>query len=108
MAMDWRNALNGIMPEYEDRRSGARQAIDSPAVLFWESGNRYCEVKGRALDLGAGGMSVRVGTGLKPGSILYCAIPSYGIYSRARVAHIRGFLRQTAGLQFLAGSIPEL
>lgn len=108
MAKRRRTAFNGNMPEYEDRRSGARQPIESPAVLFWESGDRYCEVKGQALDLGAGGMSVRAGAGLKPGSILYCAIPSYGIYSRARVAHIRGFLRPTAGLQFLAGSIPEL
>jgi hypothetical protein len=96
------------MPEVEDRRSGARQPIDSPAVIFWESGDRYCELKVQALDLGAGGMRVRAGAGLKPGAILFCAIPSYGIYSRARVAHIRGFLRRTAGLQFLAGSIPEL
>lgn len=96
------------MPESEERRSGARQDINSPAVLFWEAGDRYCEVKGQVLELGAGGMSVRIGAGFKPGAIVYCAIPSYGIYSRARVAHTHGFLRQTVGLQFLAGSIPEI
>lgn len=95
------------MREKEDRRWGGRAGIDSPAVLFWESEKGPCEVKGRAVELGEGGTRVSTSVRLKPGTILYCAIPSYGIYSRARVAHCRGFLRPTAGLQFLAGNFPR-
>ena len=88
----------------EERRAGGRQDIESPAILFWETDGGACEVKGVALDLGAGGMLMRTDSRLKAGTILYCAVPSFGIYSRARVIHARGLLRRTVGLQFLAGN----
>lgn len=92
------------MPEIEERREGGRVRIDCPAILFWEHGDGACEVKGQVLELGSGGMSVRTAAKLKVDTILYCAVPSYGIYSRARVMHARGLMRRTAGLQFLAGN----
>jgi hypothetical protein len=90
------------MAQKDERRNESRQKVDSPAVLFWEDERGAFEVKGRAVELTAGGAKIRVGASLKPGAIIWCAVPSYGIYTRARVQHSRGLLRPHAGLQFLA------
>jgi hypothetical protein len=42
---------------------------------------------------------------LKPETIVWCAVPSYGIYSRAQVMHARGLFTRTAGLRLLANPI---
>lgn len=88
----------------EDRREGSRVQINCPAILFWETDTGASEVKVQAVEMGSGGLSVRTSARLREGTILYCAVPSYGLYSRARVVHARGLLRRTAGLQFLAGN----
>lgn len=97
------------MPEFEERRAESRAPADSSAYLFWEAEGVYCEMKARAVEVGERGMTLRGRTGLRPGAILYCAVPAHGIYTRARVANTRGFLRRTAGLEFLACALsPEL
>lgn len=79
--------------------------MDCRAFLFWETGGGYCEVKASAVELGERGATLRGAAGLKPGAILYCAVPGHGIYTRARVSHTRGVLRRTVGLQFLASRL---
>jgi hypothetical protein len=51
----------------------------------------------------AGGMRIRTRASLSLGDILYCAVPSLAVCTRARVVHVkRGLLGRTAGLQYLA------
>lgn len=93
------------MDPNEDRREQSRLPIDSPAVLFWEDDCGEFEVKGQALNLSASGIAIRLRTPVKPGTILWCGVPSYGIYTRARVCHAKGLFKVTAGVQFLAGGV---
>ncbi|MGC8760253.1 MAG: PilZ domain-containing protein [Bryobacteraceae bacterium] len=93
------------MNNREDRREEARLAVDSPAVVFWEDGEGAVQVKGRVMNLSASGLGVRLRARLDPGQIVWCAVPSYGIYSRAQVQHARGWLERVAGLRFLAGQL---
>ena len=91
--------------ENEDRRSESRMLVESPALVFWETDDGAVELKAHAVDIGRNGLALRVGSRLKHGSIVWCAVPSYGVYTRARVCHTRGFFRPLVGLQFLAGSL---
>jgi hypothetical protein len=93
------------MENREDRREETRLAVDSPAVVFCEDEEGAWHVRGRALNLSGGGMAIRLRAPVKPGKIVWCAVPSYGIYSRAQVMHAHGMLHKTAGLRFLAGQI---
>ncbi|MCX7604495.1 MAG: PilZ domain-containing protein [Bryobacteraceae bacterium] len=93
------------METREDRREETRLAVDSPAVVFWEDDEGAYHVKGRAVNLSGSGMAVRLRAPVQPGKIVWCAVPSYGIYSRALVMHARGLLCKTAGVRFLAGQI---
>lgn len=95
---------NGRMTA-EERRREQRMRIDSPALLHWATEDGGCEVRATAVDLAARGMRVECGTRLKVDQILWCAVPSYGVYTRARVRHVRGLFRRTAGLEFLAGGL---
>ncbi len=50
-----------------------------------------------------GGLRIRTRTALTPGEILYCAVPSLAVCTRARVVHVsRGLMRRTVGLEYLA------
>ncbi len=91
----------------EDRRDESRLAVDAPAVIFWQEGDGGYHVKGKAVDLSGSGLGVQVRAPLKPQTVVWCAVPSYGIYSRAQVMHARGLFNKTAGLRLLAGPIPE-
>lgn len=90
-----------------DRRDERRLAVDAPAVIFWQEGDGGYHVKGKAVDLSGSGLCVQVRAPLKPETVVWCAVPSYGIYSRAQVMHARGLFHKTAGLRLLAGPIPE-
>lgn len=93
------------MENREDRREETRLAVDSPAVVFWEDDEGAWHVRGRAVNLSGSGMGLRLRAPVKPGKIVWCAVPSYGIYSRAQVMHARGLVNRTAGVRFLAGQI---
>lgn len=95
------------MRNREDRREESRLAVDAPVVIFWEEGDGGYHVKGRAVNLSGSGLGIRVRAPLKPETVVWCAVPSYGIYSRAMVTHARGLFQKTAGLRLLAGPIPE-
>jgi hypothetical protein len=93
------------MMEKEDRRSESRMLVESPALVFWETDDGPFELKALAVDLGKNGLALRLSSRLKRDTIVWCAVPSYGVYSRAKVCHTRGLFRPLAGLQFLAGSL---
>ncbi len=93
------------MRESEDRRNDSRLAVDCPAIIWWEDGLQAFQVKGKALNISGGGLSVRSTTRWKTDTIVWCAVPEYGIYSRARVRHCRGLWHTSSGLQMLAGPI---
>lgn len=95
------------MRNREDRRDESRLAVDAPAVIFWQEGNGGYHVKGKAVNLSGSGLGVQVRAPLKPNTVVWCAVPSFGIYSRAQVMHARGFFSRTAGLRLLAGPIPQ-
>lgn len=88
-----------------DRREESRLAVDAPAVIFWEEDNGAYHIKGRAVNMSGSGLAVRARGPLKPETIVWCAVPSYGLYSRAQVMHTRGLLQKTAGLRLLANPI---
>ncbi|MBI4889746.1 MAG: PilZ domain-containing protein [Acidobacteria bacterium] len=90
------------MHRNEERREQKRQQVVSPAYLCWEGDHGLVEVKATAVNFNASGMAVRVNSFLRAGQIVWCAVPSYGIYARARVAHTRGLFFRNAGLEFLA------
>jgi hypothetical protein len=88
-----------------DRREESRLAVDAPAVIFWEEDNGAYHIKGKAVNLSGSGLAVQARGPLKPETIVWCAVPSYGLYSRAQVMHTRGLLQKTAGLRLLANPI---
>lgn len=98
---------NRGMRDRSDRREEDRLAVDAPAVVFWEDGEGGYHVKGKAVNLSGSGLGVEVRAPLEPRTIVWCAVPSYGIYSRAQVMHARGLFRKKAGLRLLAGPIRE-
>ncbi|GIU73401.1 MAG: hypothetical protein KatS3mg004_0488 [Bryobacteraceae bacterium] len=93
------------MENREDRREEARLAVDSPAIVFWDNGEGAVQVTGRVMNLSGSGLALRLRARLDPGQVVWCAVPSYGIYSRAQVQHARGWLERVAGLRFLAGQV---
>lgn len=94
------------MKDRGDRREESRLAVDAPAVIFWEEGEGGYHLKGKAVNLSGAGLGVRACGPLKPDTIVWCAVPSYGIYSRAQVMHTRGLFSKTAGLRLLANPMP--
>jgi len=88
-----------------DRREESRLAVDAPAVIFWEEDDGGYHIKGKAVNLSGSGLAVQAHGPLKPETIVWCAVPSYGIYSRAQVMHTRGLFQKTAGLRLLANPI---
>lgn len=93
------------MRDREDRREESRLAVDAPAVIFWEEDDGGCHLKGRAVNLSGSGLAVQARAPLKPDKVVWCAVPSYGIYSRAQVMHTRGLFQKRIGLRLLANPI---
>lgn len=93
------------MKDRGDRRDECRLAVDAPAVIFWEEGDGGYHVRGKVVNLSGSGLAVQTHGSLKPETIVWCAVPSYGIYSRAQVMHARGLFNKTAGLRLLANPI---
>jgi hypothetical protein len=100
-------AHDGGMIEKQDRRSDKRSIEDGLVFVFWESEQGSCQVKTRAVNLSRNGMCF-VGKGEMPaGKIVFCALPSQGLYTRARVSHNSGrYWGQLTGVEFLAAPLP--
>jgi hypothetical protein len=59
--------------------------------------------RARLADCSGGGIAIRSLAALEQGEIVYCAVPSLAVCTRARVAHVRRRLfTTTAGLEYLA------
>lgn len=95
------------MWDQPERREAARLAVDSPAIVFWEDSRGTWCARGRTVRLSESGMSLRLRAGVKPGQILWCGVPSSGIYSRALVVHVRGSFSKIVGLRFLGRAFPD-
>lgn len=80
---------------------------DAVVYLFWETPEGGCQVRTRAVDYSSRGLRFKTSGNLPPGKILWCALPSQGIYSRARVCHTTGsFWSRMTGVEFLANPLP--
>lgn len=54
-------------------------------------------------DHSTGGLRIRTRAAVTPGEIVYCAVPSLAVCTRARVVHVSGgWVRRTVGLEYLA------
>lgn len=99
-----RTFFHGDMENREDRRGETRLAVDSPAVMLGgRRGHVACPRQGAESGRRRNGAAL-ADTG-QPGMIVWCAVPSYGMYCRAQVVHVRGLLFRIAGVRSLAGQI---
>lgn len=80
---------------------------DAAVYLFWETPEGGCQVRTQAVDYSSRGLRFRTNGKLPAGKILWCALPSQGLYSRARVCHTTGrFWGRMTGVQLLANPLP--
>lgn len=83
----------------DDRRRSPRNAGRGLVCLSLEDRTE----RARLADYSSGGIAIRTLAPLEQGEILYCAVPSLAVCTRARVAHVRrGLFSTTAGLEYLA------
>jgi len=82
-----------------ERRRTPRQAGSGMVCLSLDSKI----TRARLSDFSDGGLRIQTRAAIQPGEILYCAVPSLAVCTRARVAYVRrGLLRTTAGIEYLA------
>jgi hypothetical protein len=92
------------MKTVSDRRSEPRILNETAVYLMWDEGDTPCERKAKLHDYSATGLSFRTRGRFPRGMIVWCAVPAYGVCSRARVAHSAGGWRAgITGIEFLAG-----
>lgn len=89
-----------------DRRSAARQAQDCSIYFFGEDARGTWQLRGEVADLSSSGLGFRSQHKWEVGTIIWCAVPSQAIYTRAMVCHCTGrpWARHT-GVRFLAGPL---
>ncbi len=82
-----------------ERRRARRIAGEGMVCLSMENQT----AKAALADHSDGGLRIRTRAALTPGEILYCAVPSLAVCTRARVVHVsRGLMRRSVGLEYLA------
>lgn len=82
-----------------ERRRSPRQAGSGMVCLSLETRTSRAKLS----DFSDGGLRIQTRAAIQPGEILYCAVPSLAVCTRARVTHVRrGWLKTTAGLEYLA------
>lgn len=87
----------------EDRRGEPRQTADAPVYLMWHEGDSSHSARGSLVESSTRGLSFQTAARIRPGSIVYCAVPSHGICSRVQICHTRRELfRTVAGGRLLA------
>ncbi len=89
----------------DERRSERRFTTDAAATLWWEHGNTGAQVRAQVTDFSSSGLRVRSRASLPRDRVVWCAVPSLGIYARTLVCHSHGLLMKTSGLRCLAGPI---
>ena len=76
--------------------------------LFKEDGTSAWSVGAKTVDVSDRGLSFQSKRQYEPGTVIWCAVPSRSIYTRAMVCHSTGRLWQyTTGLRFLLGNYRE-
>lgn len=89
----------GSAPDNLERRCSPRLRATGLVCLSLDGSIEKAAVE----DHSDGGMRIRTRAALSLGEILYCASPSLGVCTRARVVHVkRGLLHRTAGIEYLA------
>lgn len=90
--------MDGVSSPAERRRS-PRQAGSGMVCLSLES----TITRAKLADFSNGGLRLQTRAAIHPGDILYCAVPSLAVCTRARVTYVRrGWWRKTAGIEYLA------
>ncbi|QOY85642.1 PilZ domain-containing protein [Paludibaculum fermentans] len=89
-----------------DRRTSARHTEDCSIYFFGEGSQGTWQLRGVVSDVSGEGLGFRSQHKWDVGTILWCAVPSKAIYSRAMVCHCTGrpWDRKT-GVRFLAGPL---
>ncbi len=92
------------MEPNEDRRKYSRYRTNGTAYILGETDTGPFEVRGVLENVSPSGMGVMVAGRIPVGAIVWCAVPSYGLYERGQVCHSGGTLlrRQATGIRFLA------
>lgn len=82
-----------------ERRRALRS--DSRGMVYLSRADQTA--KAQLADHSTGGLRIRTRAAVTPGEILYCAVPSLAVCTRARVVHVSGgWVRRTVGLEYLA------
>lgn len=87
----------------QDGNSERRRALrsDSRGMVYLSRSDQTA--KAQLADHSTGGLRIRTRAAVTPGEILYCAVPSLAVCTRARVVHVsRGWVLRTVGLEYLA------
>lgn len=88
----------------QDRRSSERQPADCGIYFFGEGSNGTWQLRGEVSDVSKLGLAFHSQHKWDIGTILWCAVPSKAIYTRAMVCHCTGRpWDRTTGVRFLAG-----
>ncbi|MGC4051892.1 MAG: PilZ domain-containing protein [Paludibaculum sp.] len=92
----------------QERRNSARQTEDCSIYFFGEGSRGNWQLRGVVSNLSGQGLAFRSQHKWEVGSILWCAVPSKAIYTRAMVCHSTGrrWDRRT-GVRFLAAPVYE-
>ncbi|WP_321475600.1 PilZ domain-containing protein [uncultured Paludibaculum sp.] len=96
------------MANEQERRVSARQAADCSVYFFGEGSRGNWQLRGVVSNVSPTGMAFRSQHKWDVGTILWCAVPSQAIYTRAMVCHCTGrpWDRKT-GVRFLAGPVSD-
>lgn len=94
------------MENARERRASARNREDCSIYFFGEGAQGQWQLRGVVANTSDSGLAFRSSYRWKVGTILWCAVPSKAIYTRAQVCHCSGrpWDRQT-GVRFLAGPL---
>jgi hypothetical protein len=85
-----------------ERRVEPRYVTAAAATLWWEERGGGAQARAQVVDFSEGGLRVRSRVSLPRDCVVWCAVPSLGIYARTLVCHTRGLFTKTSGLRRLA------
>jgi hypothetical protein len=88
----------------DERRSYSRYRTNGAAYVVGETEHGPFEIRGVLENVSPAGMGVTLAGRLPVGTVVWCAVPSYGLYERGQVCHSSGSLlrKQATGIRFLA------
>ena len=96
------------MADVPDRRGEAREQVEATVFLTGEEQDWNWRVRGSTADVSGSGISVKCSRRLRPGAIMWCAVPGRQVYTRVQVVYSKGhFANYRIGLRFLACPWPQ-